>query len=86
MREHAGSGVDTRYEYRTANEIGDWESRCPIKNFVAKLITCGTMSSSEVDLLKTDIKRRIELAFKRALEAPFPDPSEVCKNVYAATS
>jgi pyruvate dehydrogenase E1 component alpha subunit len=79
---HVGD-VDRRY-YRPKEEEERWrETRDPVK-LASEWITSGRMASaSRLDQIDEEVQAEVRVAVDFALNAPFPEPSEVTEDVYA---
>ena len=82
-REHCGPNFDDDLGYRPADEIKQWLARDPITLMDQRLQSV----LSDWDQVKTQIQQQIEgeiaQAFDFAEAAPFPQPSDNNKYVYA---
>lgn len=82
-RAHAGPEYDYELGYRTKEELDEWMQRCPIKTFGEDLLAQGLMSEVEMKQISQQIDREIEIAIIFAKESPFPDESELMKDILA---
>jgi TPP-dependent pyruvate/acetoin dehydrogenase alpha subunit len=79
-------GDINREFYRPKSEEAEWkENRDPIKNFGAWLTKEKIASNSELSEIEKNIRADAEAAVTYALEAAYPDASEVDMHVYADT-
>lgn len=79
-------GDINREYYRSKEEEKDWkENRDPIVRFRSWLVGEGVASEEEVEAINADIKADAEAAVAYALEAKYPDVSEVDMHIYAET-
>jgi TPP-dependent pyruvate/acetoin dehydrogenase alpha subunit len=79
---HVGD-IDRSY-YRSKQEEGQWKTRRdPIQLLARRLRDEKTADDTALHGLEEEIKKEIAAAVRFALEAPYPDPSEVDKHVYA---
>lgn len=78
-REHCGPNYDNDIGYRTVAEYEAWKTKCPI----ARVDAGGQVTLSERAVMETALTREIEEAFAFAKSSPFPDASELLKNIYA---
>ena len=72
VRGHAGSGPDTMLGYRTADEVADWEAKCPVTRFRDKLLTERTITEEGLADMEHEIEAEINEAFRSARESPLP--------------
>ena len=76
-------GDINREYYRTKDEEKDWkDNRDPIIRFRAHLVKEGIVTEDELDAMNVEIAADAENAVKYALEAKYPDPSEVDMHVF----
>jgi acetoin:2,6-dichlorophenolindophenol oxidoreductase subunit alpha len=79
---HVGD-IDRSY-YRSKQEEEQWKTRRdPIQLLARRLRDEKTADDTALHGLEEEIKKEIAAAVRFALEAPYPDPSEVDKHVYA---
>ena len=76
-------GDINREYYRSKDEEKDWkDNRDPIIRFRAHLVKEGISTEEEIDAMNTEIAKDAEDAVKYALDAKYPDPSEVDMHVF----
>ncbi|HEX7582372.1 MAG TPA: thiamine pyrophosphate-dependent dehydrogenase E1 component subunit alpha, partial [Gaiellaceae bacterium] len=79
---HVGD-VDRAY-YRSKDEEELWRSeRDPLARFGAWLRESGVADADRLKALDDEARTLVEQGVKDALDAPFPDPSEVTDDVFA---
>jgi pyruvate dehydrogenase E1 component alpha subunit len=79
---HVGD-VDRAY-YRSKQEEEEWKvRRDPLKLLARRLTRDQMADASSLAQIENDIKARIEAAVQFALDAPYPDTTEVDQHVYA---
>jgi len=77
-------GDINRAYYRSKEEEQEWRmTRDPLKLLADKLIGQSLTDQVVLDRIHTDVKSEVENGAQFALDAPFPDKSEVDQNVYA---
>jgi pyruvate dehydrogenase E1 component alpha subunit len=70
--------------YRTKEEEEHWRTqRDPITLLGAWLTEQGITDAASLGAVRDDVQREIESGVQFALDAPYPDPSEVTQDVYA---
>jgi pyruvate dehydrogenase E1 component alpha subunit len=84
IRGHAGSGSDANLGYRSADEIAQWEARCPLRLAEDRLIAAGLLSEVEQAAMKRDIEREIDAAFEFAANSAYPAPETLMNYVYGS--
>jgi pyruvate dehydrogenase E1 component alpha subunit len=79
---HVGD-VDRRY-YRSPEEEERWRgTRDPLKLAGEWITSSGMAPASRLDQIDEEVQAQVRAAVEFALEAPFPEPSEVTEDVYA---
>jgi len=82
VREHAGAGSDEKLGYRTAEEIREWESKCPVRAFSEILLRDGVLNETEIQVMEETIDCEIDEAFRFAQRSPLPKPEDVTKYLF----
>jgi pyruvate dehydrogenase E1 component alpha subunit len=73
-----------RTYYRSKEEEDHWKTeRDPIILFGTWLKKHGLATDADLERIRADTQREVEAGVQFALEAPFPDASEVSQHVYA---
>lgn len=76
-------GDINRTYYRSKEEEQDWrDNRDPLKLLAEKLIGQKLTDQGVLDQIVVDVKTEIENGVQFAIDAPFPNPSEVNEDVY----
>jgi len=79
---HVGD-VDRRY-YRTQEEEDGWrDTRDPLKLGAEWVTSNGYAPASRLDQIDEEVQAQVRAAVEFAINAPFPEPSEVTEHVYA---
>ena len=79
---HVGD-IDRAY-YRSKEEEQHWVSdRDPLQLLSSWLLEQGLADEKIFDSIDQDTRKKVEAALNFALDAPYPEPSEVDKHVYA---
>ena len=81
-RYYGHSRSDPR-KYRTKEEEQQWRDRDPIKTFSQRCVKEGILSQTEVETLEKEVEAEIEQAVQFAIDSPWPQPEELCEDVYA---
>ena len=77
-------GDISRTYYRSKEEEQEWRTkRDPLKLLAKKLIDQKLTDQAVLDHIHADVLSEIENGVQFAINAPFPDPSEVDEDVYA---
>jgi len=81
-RGHHVGDIDRSY-YRSKEEEQEWETnRDPIKNLVEWMLAQGLCDQVTIDQVQREVEAEIEAGVNFALNAPYPDLSEVDQHVY----
>lgn len=79
---HVGD-IDRSY-YRSKEEEQEWvKERDPLKLLAQRLIDQGLADQPVFDQIEAEVKEEIEAGANFAIDAPYPDASEVEEHVYA---
>jgi acetoin:2,6-dichlorophenolindophenol oxidoreductase subunit alpha len=79
---HVGD-IDRAY-YRSKQEEGEWKNRRdPLRLLARRLSEEKMADENSLKQIEDEIRRQIEAAVQFALEAPYPDVSDVEQHVYA---
>ncbi len=82
-RGHHVGDVNRSY-YRSKEEEEWWQTqRDPLKVLAEWMMEQGFVDQATLDRIHADVKAEIEAGVQFALDAPYPDPSEVDQHVYA---
>ena len=77
-------GDINRTYYRSKEEEQEWKTtRDPLKTLAERLVAQRLTDQSVFDRIDKDVQAEVEQGVKFALDAPFPDASEVDEDVYA---
>ena len=80
--EHVGINQDFKFGYRSEEEFKRWYKVDPVRLQRKKLLE-NAYSEGELQELESEIDNQIDNSIKLAKKAPFPDGSELFKEVYA---
>lgn len=72
LREHVGPNFDYDLGYRSKEEINMWREKCPIEKLKKKMHLENTLNKRHLKRIEKLIQNEIEVAFQKALQAPFP--------------
>jgi pyruvate dehydrogenase E1 component alpha subunit len=70
--------------YQSAEEMEEWKTRDPLLRSERQLVS--TVGKERVSNLQDGARKELDEAFKRALEAPYPDPSELREPEYEVSA
>lgn len=68
--------------YRTKEEVEQWKSRDPVKQYRANLLANGVCEEKDLDAIDRRLEREIEEAVEFARNSPDPDPEDALQDVY----
>ena len=85
-REHVGPNDDTHLGYRSREEVEQWTSRCPIKQFARRLEAERVLSPAQLAQWSADVARELDEAVAFAQQSPFPSVGDLAVGIYAAAS
>ena len=72
-----GHSVADPEEYRSDEEVEEWEKRDPIKTFAAKI------DGLDFDAMDEEVVAEVDAAVEFAEESPFPEPESLWEDIYA---
>ncbi|MEM7056990.1 MAG: thiamine pyrophosphate-dependent dehydrogenase E1 component subunit alpha [Pseudomonadota bacterium] len=75
-REHCGPNEDTALGYRSQEEFDAWAAHDPL------IVGRGRVAASVITTMTDQINAEIDLAFDRAIQAPFPDARELTTHIF----
>jgi pyruvate dehydrogenase E1 component alpha subunit len=79
---YKGHSMSDPAKYRTKEEVEQYKAKDPVE-MVLKTITDNKLATqNEIDIIMKGVQEVIEDAVKFAEESPYPDPSELYKDVY----
>lgn len=79
---YKGHSMSDPAKYRTKEEMEEYKLQDPIETTLHKLKEEYKISEQDIEAIKERVKAQVEEAVKFAEESPWPDDSEVYKNVY----
>lgn len=82
IREHVGPLHDFDRGYRTKAEVDDWQAKCPIKKLSKELMSERIMTATEIASEEDKWAKVADQAYKKALQAPWPDVLSLTEHVY----
>jgi TPP-dependent pyruvate/acetoin dehydrogenase alpha subunit len=69
--------------YRTEEEIEEWHRRDPLTRYEKYLVENGVASGTDIETIQEEVAMTIQEAVDFALEAPYPELSELTQHVFA---
>jgi TPP-dependent pyruvate/acetoin dehydrogenase alpha subunit len=83
IRGHAGAGSDAGLGYRSAEEVGFWESKCPVAAFREELLKEDLITQSDIQDMEKDIDLDIDEAFCFAQEGHLPEAANILQYLFS---
>jgi pyruvate dehydrogenase E1 component alpha subunit len=80
---YKGHSMSDPAKYRSKEEMEEYKLQDPLETTVAKLKNNFGVSDEEIQQISERVKHQVEESVKFAEESPYPDDSEVLKDVYA---
>lgn len=80
---YKGHSMSDPAKYRTKEEMEEYKQKDPVETSLAKLKNDFGVSDQEIEIINDRVKAEIDEAVKFADESPFPDDSEMYKDIYA---
>ena len=72
--------------YRTREEIDEWRARDPVARFEQAVLTAGSLTSSDVDAVRSGAREAVRDAVRQAQAAPDARPETLLTAVYAESA
>jgi pyruvate dehydrogenase E1 component alpha subunit len=69
-------------KYRTKEEVEEYKEKDPIEVVKAKLLSDFDVKEEEIEVINERVRLEVEESVKFAEESPWPDDSELLKDVY----
>ena len=79
---YKGHSMSDPAKYRTKEEMEEYKLQDPVETTLYKLKEEYKISEQDIEAIKERVKAQVEEAVKFAEESPWPDDSEVYKDVY----
>ena len=80
---YKGHSMSDPQKYRTKEEMEEYKLKDPVENVLQTLRKEYNIPDSEIETINERVKNQVEESVKFAEESPWPDISEVYKDVYA---
>jgi pyruvate dehydrogenase E1 component alpha subunit len=80
---YKGHSMSDPAKYRTKEEMEEYKLQDPIETTLVKLKKNFSINDEEIEKINDRVKHEVEEAVKFADESPYPDDSELLKDVYA---
>ena len=80
---YKGHSMSDPAKYRSKEEMEEYKLKDPVETTLEKLKKDFKLSDEEIEKIQDRVKHEVEEAVQFAEESPYPDDSEVLKDVYA---
>ena len=80
---YKGHSMSDPSKYRTKEELEEYKEKDPIEHVLKILQTQFNIVASEIEAINDRVKKEVEESVSFAEESPWPDESELLKDVYA---
>jgi pyruvate dehydrogenase E1 component alpha subunit len=79
---YKGHSISDPQKYRTKEEVDEYKQRDPIQQVLQTILTKKYATQEEIDVINKRVDDTVAGAVKFAEESPWPDDSEVLKDIY----
>ena len=79
---YKGHSMSDPAKYRTKEEMDEYKLKDPLETTLVKLKSTFGITDKEIEKISERVKDKVAEAVKFAEESPFPDASEVLKDIY----
>jgi len=79
---YRGHSMSDPASYRTKQEVEDYKSKDPIEQVVSTLKSNNWITDADIEKMEAKIKEIVDESVKFAEESPYPEASELYKDVY----
>lgn len=79
---YKGHSVSDPQKYRSKEEVEEYKDQDPITKVAATILENGFATQAEIDIINARVNAIVDESVKFAEESPWPDDSEVLKDVY----
>ena len=79
---YKGHSISDPQKYRTKEEVDEYKSRDPLTQVFRTILDNQLATQEEIDTINKRVDEMVDTSVKFAEESPWPDDSEVLKDVY----
>lgn len=79
---YKGHSMSDPAKYRTKEEVENYKAQDPIEKVLKTILTKKFASEDEIETINRRVHETVEDSVRFAEESPYPDPSELYKDVY----
>ncbi len=83
---YKGHSISDPQKYRSKEEVDEYKEQDPINKVIKTILDNNFATTADLNEIDTKISAVVEASVKFAEESPWPDDSEVLKDVYADAS
>jgi pyruvate dehydrogenase E1 component alpha subunit len=80
---YRGHSMSDPAKYRTKEELEEYKEKDPIEQVLAAIRANNIASEDEINAINERVKGEVEESVTFAEESPYPDDSELYKDIYA---
>jgi len=80
---YGGHHVTDRQDYKSAEEVAEWQKKDPIARLRKHLLEHGVADDQAIDALHAQVAEVVREAYAYALASPEPDPATLRAHLYA---
>ena len=70
-------------KYRSADELGEWHRKDPLRLFKERLISARVLTPEQISQMLAEVEQQINLSVEFAKQSPFPQRETAWDDVYA---
>ena len=79
---YKGHSISDPQKYRTKDEVDEYKGKDPVQQVLKTILENNFASQAEIDAINKRVDTMVEASVKFAEESPWPDDSEVLKDIY----
>jgi pyruvate dehydrogenase E1 component alpha subunit len=79
---YKGHSMSDPAKYRTKEEVEQYKAKDPVEMVLKTIMDNKLASQNEIDIIVKGVQEVVEDSVRFAEESPYPDPSELYKDVY----
>jgi pyruvate dehydrogenase E1 component alpha subunit len=79
---YKGHSMSDPGKYRTREEVATYKDQDPIQRVKARILEGGIATDEELKEIEAKIKQQVAESVEFAENSPWPDPSEIYRDVY----
>ncbi|MBM3893928.1 pyruvate dehydrogenase (acetyl-transferring) E1 component subunit alpha, partial [Candidatus Dependentiae bacterium] len=83
---YKGHSISDPQKYRSKDEVDEYRGKDPIQQIIQTILTEGHASQELLDSINKRVDEMVAASVQFAEESPWPDESEVLKDVYVDTN